>query len=81
MTALLPGPETRALLDCHEARGQLLSVFCRDGFAVASFAWGCMAFPEELEERLRGLIGRKCAILKLDGRYFVRDLEGEDHAA
>jgi hypothetical protein len=64
--------EPRPLQDGWEARGQLLSVFCRDGFAVASFAWGCCALPEELEPRLSELIGREIGILRLDG-YHLRE--------
>lgn len=64
----------RRLSELEEARGELLSVFCRDGFLVASFAWGCVAFPEELYEKLVGLIGKKCAVLQLDGKYHCRVL-------
>ena len=64
------------LPDCSEARGVLMSVFCRDGFAVASFSWGAVSFSEELEERLRELVGREICILRLDGRYHVREVVG-----
>ncbi len=77
MSAFRPGSEARRLSELDEARGQLLSVFCRDGFAVGSFSWGAVTFPEELEPKLRELIGRTCAILKLDNRFYVRDLEAE----
>jgi hypothetical protein len=32
-----------------------------------------------MEPKLRELIGRKCAILRIDGRFLVRDLDGEGH--
>jgi len=64
--------EPRRLAELEEARGQLLSVFCRDGFAVGSFSWGAVAFPEELEPRLRELIWQEIGILRLDGHYHVR---------
>ncbi len=71
------------LAELEECRGLLQSVFVRDGFAVAGFAWGAVSFPEELEERLRELIGREVACLRLDGKFHIRNLgeEGEDHAA
>lgn len=72
MSAYPPGSEPRRLADCQEARGQLLSVFCRDGFAVASFSWGAVAVDEELEPQLAGFVGKQCAVLRLDGRYHVR---------
>ena len=75
MSVFPPGSEARLLPDYHEARGQLLSVLCRDGFAVASFDWGCVAFPEELEPRLRDLVGRNAACLRLDGKYHLRAVE------
>ncbi len=64
--------EPRRLPELHEARGQLLSVFCRDGFAVASFAWGAVGLPEELEPKLRGMIRREVACLRLDNVYHLR---------
>jgi hypothetical protein len=72
MSTYPPESEPRRLPELHEARGTLLSIFCRDGFAVATFAWGSVSFPEELEPKLRDLIGRKCAILRLDGNYHCR---------
>jgi hypothetical protein len=74
-------PEACRLQDLEEARGQLLSVFCRDGFAVASFEWGAVAFPEEMYTHLEGLVGKTVAIFRLDGRFHVRDLEGENHVS
>jgi hypothetical protein len=76
MSAYPPGSEARRLADCQEARGKLLSVFCRDGFALATWAWGAVAFPEELESKLRGMIGREVACLRLDGKYHIREVGG-----
>jgi hypothetical protein len=59
--------------DSDEIRGQLKAVFCRNGSAIALFEWGKVAFPEELCEKLTGLIGRNCAILRLDGKYYCRE--------
>ena len=67
--------EPRPLPECSEARGQLLSVFCRDGFAVASFSWGAVAVAEELEPQLRELVGRQCAILRIEGKFLVRSVD------
>ena len=60
--------------ELEEARGDLLSVFCRDGLAVASFSWGTVAFPADLENRLQELVGKECAVLRLDGRYHFREV-------
>lgn len=67
-------PIPQRLPDCSEARGLLQSVFSRDGFAVASFVWGAVAFPEEMREELTVLVGRECAVLRLDGKYHCRVL-------
>lgn len=73
MSAFPPGSEARPLPECSEARGQLLSVFCRDGFAVASFSWGAVAVDEELEPQLRELVGKEVCCLRLDGKFHVRE--------
>lgn len=72
MTTYPPGSELHRLAELHEARGQLLSVSCLDSCAVASFEWGGIAFPEEMQAELAALVGRECAILRLDGIYHVR---------
>ena len=69
MSAYLPGPEPRRLLEFEEARGFLESVSCRNGLAVAVFSWGSVAFPEELEPQLSGMVGRTVAVLRLDGYH------------
>ena len=62
---------SRRLAELDEARGDLLSVTVQDGLTVAAFSWGSVALPPELESRLRELVGRKAAVLRLDG-YHVR---------
>ena len=57
-----------------EARGKLLSVVLRNGFAVASFEWGAVAFPEEMQAELATLVGRTVAVLRLDGKFHCRDV-------
>jgi len=66
--------ERRRLAELDEARGLLESVSCRDGLTVAVFSWGSVAFPEELEPKLTGLVGRTVAVLRLDGRYHCREV-------
>ena len=80
MNAYSPGSEARPLPECHEARGQLLRVFEVQGQCVGVWAWGCCSFPDELREKLESLVGQTCAIFRLEGRFLVRDLEGEEHA-
>jgi hypothetical protein len=70
-----PSQETRRLSELEEARDILLNVFLKDGFAVAGFKFGAVAFPEELHERLTGLVGKTVAILRLDGKYHVRAVD------
>jgi len=71
-----PGSELYRLAELQEARGQLLSVSCLDSCAVASFEWGVVAFPEEMQAELAALVGRTVAVLRLDGRYYVREVSG-----
>ena len=70
--------EPRHLADGDEARDVLLDVFLKDGFAVAGFMFGAVAFPEELEPTLREMIGREVACLRLDGKFHVREVRGHD---
>jgi len=67
-------PDARPLRDLDEARGQLLKVLDREGFAVAVFSWGAISLPGELASRLHELLGKKIGILRLDG-YHVREVE------
>ena len=72
VTTYPPGSSPRRLPDGSEARGVLKSVSCLDGCALASFEWGSVAFPEELEPRLGGMVGQIVAVLRLDGKYHCR---------
>lgn len=81
MSAFTPGSEPRRLAELEEARDRLLRVFLKDGYCIAVFKFGACALPAELEPKLLELVGQKCAILRIDGRFLVRDLEGEEHAA
>jgi hypothetical protein len=67
------------LAELEEAVGILHQVTESEGFAIAVFAWGAISLPGEMSTRLRELINRKIAVLRLDG-YHLRDLEAEDHA-
>ena len=69
------------LAELEECCGQLLQVRKAEGFCIAFFRWGAVAFPSELAEQLGGLVGRKTACLRLDGHFYLRDLEAEEHAA
>jgi len=64
---------------CHprnldETRGVPLRVYVRDGLCIVIFSWGAVALPEELEPKLRELVGREVACLRLDGKYHVREV-------
>ncbi|HPS91980.1 MAG TPA: hypothetical protein PKV33_07480 [Methanothrix sp.] len=65
--------EGKRLSELEEARGVLLSAFCRDGSVIAGFAWGAVSFPEELESNLRELVGKEVCCLRLDGKYHLRE--------
>lgn len=65
--------EAHRLRELEEARDLLLRVFLKDGFCIAIFRFGAVALPEEMEPQLRELVGRETAILRLDGRYHIRE--------
>jgi hypothetical protein len=65
-------PAYRRLPDCAEERHTLLEVSIEDGLCIAEFINGKFAFPAELRETLAPLVGRVVAVLRLDGKYFVR---------
>ena len=74
--------EAHRIAELEEARGQLLRIFEAEGSAVAAFEWGAISLPLELRERLTPLVGREIAILKLESRYYVREVvEGAWRAA
>ncbi|MFZ3093261.1 MAG: hypothetical protein WA127_05525 [Methanothrix sp.] len=62
------------LADYEEARDLLLRVFLKDGFCIAIFRFGAVALPDELEPQLRALVGHEIAILRLSGRYYIREV-------
>jgi len=66
--------EAQPLKELEEVRGQLLRIYEAEGRCIAVFCFGEVAFPVDLRERLVGLVGRKCAILKLDGKYHFREV-------
>lgn len=71
ISAYPPGSEPRPLPDGHEARDLLNDVLVKDGLCIAVFKFGPVALPPELEPKLRELVGRETAVLRLDG-YHVR---------
>lgn len=71
MSAYLPRSEPHRLAERHEARDLLIDILVQDGLCIAVFKFGPVALPPELEPRLRELVGRKTAVLRLDG-YHVR---------
>ncbi|MFZ3133115.1 MAG: hypothetical protein WBH08_03805 [Methanothrix sp.] len=62
------------LQELEEARDQLLRIFLKDGFCIAVFRFGAVALPEETEGQLRELIGKEVGCLRLDGRYYLREV-------
>lgn len=62
------------LQELEEVRDLLLRVFLKDGFCIAIFRFGAVALPEELEPRLRELVGKETCCLRLDGRYLIREV-------
>lgn len=76
MSAYPPGSEPRRLPECSEARGQLLRVFEAEGQCIAIFSWGGVSFPGEIIESLREHVGREIGILRLDGKYHIREVVG-----
>lgn len=72
----LSHPEAYRLADYEEARGELLRVFEAEGQTVAAFTWGAISLPGELLDELAALVGKECAVLRLDGRYYVRAVDG-----
>ena len=63
----------RRLRELEEQRHLLLDVHIEDGHCLATFPNGKFAFPAELLDKLGALVGRQCAILRLDGCYHVRE--------
>lgn len=70
----LTEPEARRLQELEEARGVLLRVHEAEGQCIAVFAWGAVSLPRELREQLMTLAGKRTAILRIDGRFYVREV-------
>ena len=70
----------RSLSELEEQLHTLLSVHNSEGRCIAKFPNGDFIFPEELGPQLRPLVGHKIACLRLDGQYYVRDLEAKNAA-
>lgn len=66
--------DAHRLQELEEARGELLRVFESEGQCIATFAWGTISLPGELLEELRSLVGKDYAILKLDGKIYIREV-------
>ena len=75
MSASHPCSLIKMLPSHHEARDLLLQVSVENGFCVATFRFGKIALPPELEPQLRDMVGKTCAVLHLDG-YHIREVEG-----
>lgn len=69
--------EARLMLpELHEARGSLQHVFIGDGFCRAIFNFGEIALPEELGSQLKRLEGKGVSCLRLDNKYYIREVPG-----
>ena len=62
------------IAELEEAHDLLLRVLLKGDFCIAVFRFGAVALPEELEPQLRELVGREIAVLRLDGRYYLREV-------
>ena len=70
-----PGP--RRLEDLEEVRDILLTVREAGGQCVARFGCGDIVFPAEFAAQWCELVGCKIAVLRVDGRYIMRNLDEE----
>lgn len=59
-----------------EIRGDLIRLLLKDSSCIAFFCFGTVAFPAELEPRLRGLVGKEIACLCFDGKFYLRMVGG-----
>ena len=67
----------RRLEDLEEVRDILLGIREAGGQCVARFGCGDIVFPAEFAAQLGELVGHETGILKVDGRYHVRNLDEE----
>ena len=70
-----PGP--RRLEDLEEVRDILLAVREAGGQCIARFGCGDIVFPAEFAAQWGELVGCKITVLKVDGRYIMRNLDDE----
>ena len=61
--------------ELEEAKGELLRIFEAEGHTVAAFEWGAISLPLDLRDELRELVGMEIAILRLEGRFYVRGVD------
>jgi hypothetical protein len=66
-------PSPHHLAEFEEARGEVVGVLTDAGYCIVTFAWGEIAMPLVMADRIKGLIGRKTAILRLEG-YRIREI-------
>jgi len=71
----------RRLQPWEEARGLLHELQDMEGCLVAKIGPVTVALPDELRERLQGLMDREIGILRTDVDYRFRCLDGEKDAA
>ena len=71
--------EAYRLSELEEVLGELHSVEITEIGSAAVIGKISVWLPEELAEQLKGMIGRRVAILRLDGYHF-RCLDGENNA-
>ncbi len=67
--------EAYHMRELEEAKGELLRIFEAEGHTVAAFEWGAISLPLDLRDELRELVGMEIAILRLEGRFYVRGVD------
>ncbi|MDI9418069.1 MAG: hypothetical protein QM438_10040 [Euryarchaeota archaeon] len=64
----------RRLGELEEQKHTLLGVRVEDSQCIAVFPNGDFALPLDLRDELESLVGREIAILRLGGRYYLREV-------
>lgn len=64
----------RPLQDCEEFADLLREIVEDDSSTAAIFGLGSLHLPADLADKLRPLIGRRIAILRLGQKHYVRSL-------
>jgi hypothetical protein len=70
--------ESYRLSELEEVLGELQNIEITEIGMIAVIGNISLLLPEELAIQLKGLIGRRVAVLRLDG-YHVRCLENDKH--